>query len=178
MESPSCQIYCVTPMASDEILDVPKSFGAKAKVRLARQLGPSGTRRLKRHLSQIHRLISRLSRRSTPRVSSVTTDAASLPLQAGDRVRVKTWEEISTTLGLFNDLNGLVFMPEMAQYCDTQQRVLKPLTRFVDERELRVRKARGIVLLEGLMCDGTEMFGPCDRSCFFFWREEWLDKIE
>jgi hypothetical protein len=49
--------------------------------------------------------------------------------------------------------------------------------RFVDERDYRVKKASGVVLLEGSLCQGTELYGPCDRSCFFFWREEWLEKV-
>jgi hypothetical protein len=69
-------------------------------------------------------------------------------------------------------------MPEMAQYCGTTQRVLKPMKRFVDERDLLVKKSRGIILLEGVMCQGTAEFGNCDRSCFVFWREEWLEKTE
>jgi hypothetical protein len=28
------------------------------------------------------------------------------------------------------------------------------------------------------MCKGTAEFGTCDRSCFVFWREEWLEKID
>jgi len=46
--------------------------------------------------------------------------------------------------------------------------------RFLDERDYRVKKARGIVLLEGLTCEGTRDYGPCDRNCYYFWREEWL----
>ena len=38
--------------------------------------------------------------------------------------------------------------------------------------------AQGIILLDGVMCQGTADFGSCDRSCFFFWREEWLEKID
>jgi hypothetical protein len=68
-------------------------------------------------------------------------------------------------------------MPEMAEFCGTTQRVLKPMNRFVDERDLRVKKSGGIILLEGLMCQGTAEFGRCDRSCFYFWREEWLEKV-
>jgi hypothetical protein len=68
-------------------------------------------------------------------------------------------------------------MPEMEIYCGTTQRVLKPLQRFVDERDLRVKRSTGIILLEGVMCQGTADFGKCDRSCFYFWREEWLEKV-
>ena len=53
----------------------------------------------------------------------------------------------------------------------------KPLARFVDERDLRVKKSSGIVLLEGVRCQGTADFGRCDRSCLLFWREEWLEKV-
>jgi len=28
-----------------------------------------------------------------------------------------------------------------------------------------------------LHCQGTSDYGRCDRSCFYFWREEWLEKI-
>jgi hypothetical protein len=68
-------------------------------------------------------------------------------------------------------------MPEMIQYCGTFQRVLKRMQRFVDERDLRVKKASGIILLAGVMCQGTADFGSCDRSCLYFWREEWLEKV-
>jgi len=66
----------------------------------------------------------------------------------------------------------------MAEYCGTTQRVLKLMKRFVDERDLRVKKSSGIILLEGVMCKGTADFGSCDRSCFYFWREEWLEKVD
>ena len=50
--------------------------------------------------------------------------------------------------------------------------------RFMDERDYRMKKASGIVLLDGALCSGTGTTGPCDRSCFFFWREEWLEKLD
>jgi len=27
-------------------------------------------------------------------------------------------------------------------------------------------------------CQGTPDLGRCDRSCFYFWREEWLEKLD
>jgi hypothetical protein len=95
-------------------------------------------------------------------------------LVAGQSVRVKTREEIQATLDSWNYLKGCGFMEEMWQYCGTRQRVLKPVRRFLDERDYRVKKARGIVLLEGVTCEGTRDYGPCDRNCYYFWREEWL----
>jgi len=91
---------------------------------------------------------------------------------------VRSREEIEATLNHWRQLKGCSFMSEMAQYCDTTQRVHKVMERFVDERDLRVKKVKGIVLLDGLRCEGTAEFGRCDRSCLYFWREEWLERVE
>lgn len=104
-------------------------------------------------------------------LSKITT------LEPGDMVRVKSKEEIQLTLNRWNQLKGCSFMEEMWPYCDTTQRVLKRVEKFLDERDYLVKRCGGIVILNGLMCQGTKDFGPCDRSCFFFWREEWLEKI-
>jgi hypothetical protein len=94
--------------------------------------------------------------------------------KAGQHVRVKTREEIQATLDTWNHLKGCGFMEEMWQYCGTRQQVLKPVERFLDESDYRVKKAKGIVLLEGVHCLGTIDFGRCDRNCYYFWRVEWL----
>jgi len=99
-------------------------------------------------------------------------------MKTNDRVRVRSRDEIESTLDNENRLGGCLFMTEMWDYCGTQQRVLKPVEQFLDEREYRVRRTSGIVLLEGVICQGTEFPEGCDHSCFFFWREEWLEKIE
>jgi hypothetical protein len=109
-----------------------------------------------------------------------TTDVippAPMKLTPGDLVRVRSREEIEATLNHWRQLKGCTFMPEMRSYCGTTQRVLKVMERFVDERDLRIKKCKGIVLLEGVMCQGTADFGRCDRSCLIFWREEWLEAM-
>lgn len=100
-----------------------------------------------------------------------------VPFKAGDLVRVRTREEINSTLDPFKELKGCAFLPEMYQYCGTQQRVLKSMQRFMDERDYKLKKVRGVILLENVICNGTPTFGPCDRCCFLFWRVEWLEKI-
>ncbi len=62
--------------------------------------------------------------------------------------------------------------------CGTTQRVLQPMERFLDERDYKVKKVKGLVLLAGVICRGTPVFGRCDRCCHLFWRQEWLEKIE
>ncbi|MGB8981692.1 MAG: hypothetical protein WCC12_07430 [Anaerolineales bacterium] len=103
--------------------------------------------------------------------------APTVPLKRGDLVRVRPPEEIASTLDPFKELKGCAFLPEMYQYCGTKQRVLKSMQHFMDERDYKLKKARGVVLLEDIICNGTPTFGACDRCCFLFWREEWLEKI-
>jgi hypothetical protein len=119
-----------------------------------------------------------------PRPAALATGSAAVPatapsssLEAGALVRVRSREEIAATLDRFDELKGCGFIPEMGAYYGTTQRVLKPVRRFVDERDSRVKKARGLYLLEGVMCEGTRIYGPCDRGCLYFWREEWLEPI-
>jgi hypothetical protein len=65
----------------------------------------------------------------------------------------------------------------MYEYCGTQQHVLKPMQHFVDERDFKLKKVHGVVLLQDVICHGTGTLGPCDRCCFLPWREEWLERI-
>jgi hypothetical protein len=109
---------------------------------------------------------------------NMVVNAAANGLQAGDHVRVKSREEIQATLDRWNRLKGTSFMDEMWPYCGTTQGVLKRVDRFLDERDYRMKKCRGMIFLEGVMCEGTKDYGRCDRSCYFFWREEWLEKID
>jgi hypothetical protein len=102
--------------------------------------------------------------------------APEIPFVKGDLVRVRSYEEILSTLDPFKELKGCAFLPEMMQYCGTTQLVLKSMQVFLDERDYKVKKARGVILLENVICNGTPAFGPCDRCCFLFWREEWLEK--
>ena len=96
----------------------------------------------------------------------------------GERVRIKSREEIRRALDNWNEQGGCGFMEEMWSYCGSEQKIFKRVERFLDERDYRVKRCTGIYLLEGLICNGTVDFGPCDRSCFFFWREEWLEKVK
>ena len=99
-------------------------------------------------------------------------------LKPGDFVRVRPRQEIRDTLDNWNQLEGCSFMEEMWPYCDTIQRVFKHVDKFLDERDYLLKRCKGIVLLEGVICEGTKDFGDCDRSCFYFWREEWLEKVD
>lgn len=101
-------------------------------------------------------------------------EAASL--QAGDWVEVKDEQEIMATLDDRCSLRGLVFLPEMLPYCGRRFTVLKRVERIFLEESRQLRKIRATVLLDGVMCGG-EMLG-CDKSCFFYWREDWLRRVQ
>jgi hypothetical protein len=95
-----------------------------------------------------------------------------------DLVRVRPLREVEATLDGNRQLRGCTFLPEMAEYCGTTQRILNRMDRFVDERDLRVKKSNGIVLLEGVLCRGASESVSCDRYCHLLWREEWLEKTD
>jgi len=133
-------------------------------------------KRLLRYLYNIFLEISGEKKRIIQ--SSTVNEAAALNLKQGDMVRVRSREEIRSTLDRWNSLKGCTFMEEMWSYCGTTHHVMKRVDRFLDERTYLSRKCRGVVLLDKAICNGTKDFGPCDRSCFLFWREEWLQKVD
>lgn len=171
-----CQFPELQTISEGEAASPPASLLRRLKLFVRRNMSPSQERIFK---SKTNSLMNWFSvRRGKPaRPALVIRYSSQEHIQTGDRVRVRLQEEIESTLNNWHQLKGCTFMPEMAAYCGTKQKVLKVMRRFVDERDLRVKKSAGIVLLEGVMCQGTADFGSCDRSCFYFWREEWLEKI-
>lgn len=135
--------------------------------------------RLRRILKRRFYLIRNLLfRRHARPVAPEQTQALAAVFAPGDWVRVRSQAEIEATLDRWNRLKGCVFMPEMTRFCDSRQRIFKRVEKFLDERDYLIKKANGLYLLEGVLCSGTVDFGPCDRSCFFFWRPEWLIRID
>ena len=99
-----------------------------------------------------------------------------LNLKAGEIVEVKSPKEILETLNEDGKLRGLLFMPEQLKYCGQRFRVFKRLESILLEESGELRKMKNTVILDGVLCDGWE--GACDRSCFYFWREGWLKRVE
>lgn len=99
-------------------------------------------------------------------------------LASGDWVRIRSEEEIRATLDHWGEMKGCAFIQDMWQYCGTEQQVFKPVERFLDERDYKVKRVNGVVILKGLICIGTPVFERCDRACHLFWRTEWLEKID
>jgi len=135
---------------------------------------------IKNNLKKITKFLIRLNSSLTHSQPTRLTQETVVPvtkLAAGDWVKIRSEQEVKTTLDRWMELKGCAFLPEMWQYCGTFQQVLQPMERFLDERDYKVKKCKGIILLREVLCHGTPVFGRCDRCCHFFWREEWLERV-
>ncbi len=101
-----------------------------------------------------------------------------LDLQPGEYVQVRSLDEIRATLDENGKYKGLLFMPEMEDFCGKKCRVFKKVRSITLESngEVRILKSP-TVFLEGVYCDGKRHHG-CDRSCLLFWREAWLKRTD
>ena len=100
-----------------------------------------------------------------------------LALQPGEWVEVKSEAQILATLDEHRRLGGLLWMAGQERCCGKRYRVFKRVERILLESTGEYRRVKNTVFLEGALCDGKP-FNGCDRSCFFFWREAWLKRIE
>ncbi|WP_337873192.1 hypothetical protein [Ignavibacterium sp.] len=100
-------------------------------------------------------------------------------LKLNDLVKVKSISEIASTLDFSGCLNGLPFMPEMAEYAGKIFRVsLKVEKTCVDNPTMYMAefKKNDVYFLEDLRCSGKFHDG-CQRGCRIFWKESWLEKV-
>lgn len=168
-----CQLTCIPKLSIGHVSSVEQSIFKQLK----RYLAVPWNYHVKKILKQTYRML--ILRNGDSSMQKKAKELAPVvPFSKGDLVRVRSREEIQATLDPFKELRGCAFLPEMYQYCDTIQQVYKSMQRFLDERDYKVKKARGVILLDNVICSGTPTFGECDRCCFFFWREEWLEKVE
>ena len=96
----------------------------------------------------------------------------------GEIVKIKPREEIRLNLSPDNKLEGCFFMDKMWEYCGQEVKIVKIVKSFWNnDRMLKCRIP--IYILEGLLCDGKikSFDHQCDRSCFFLWHENWLEKL-
>ena len=97
-----------------------------------------------------------------------------LGLKAGDRVKVRSKEEILRTLDSGGKLEGVPFMPEMLRFCGQEFRVRARAHKVCDTIDWQqFRRMENAVHLDELRCDGSA-HGGCDASCLLYWKEAWL----
>ena len=112
--------------------------------------------------------------------SGQPTPHASLNVQPGELVRIKPFREILQTLDTGNKNRGLFFDAEMVPYCERSYRVLKKVTKILDERTGELQEFKNpCVILDSVICQSRyshcRMF--CPRSIYSYWREIWLERV-
>jgi hypothetical protein len=108
------------------------------------------------------------------------TPTETLNLQPGELVRVKSHEEILRTLNTDSKNRGMFWDAEMVPYCGGTYRVLKCVTRILDEKTGKMQTMKNpCVILDTVVCQarysGCRLF--CPRSLYPFWREIWLERV-
>ncbi len=105
------------------------------------------------------------------------TPKRAIGLEPGDRVRVRSRDQVIATLDPERKNRGLSFDAEMAEYCGREYRVLARVNQIIEEHTGRMISLRDCVILEGVICTGKH-YQYCPRSIFPYWREVWLDLVE
>lgn len=161
------------------------------------QLGMRVDRKIRRLLHAAGRVLAEPTlllrkARDTARVAAPRSDTAraaqsiprrhSPPLAPGDRVRVRARAEIDATLDENGTCDGMTFLDVvMEKYCGRTFVVRRRIDRFFDERHWRMLKLKDAVILDGAFCEPPKTAGVdwagCDRSCFLFWKEAWLERV-
>ena len=109
------------------------------------------------------------------------TPTVSLNLQPGELVRVKSHEEILKTLNVDSKNRGMNWDAELVPYCGTTQRVLRRVTRIINEQTGQMQEMKNpCIILESVFCQSRysacRMF--CPRAIFSWWREVWLERVD
>jgi len=110
-----------------------------------------------------------------------TTPTATLNLQPGELVQVKSQEEILKTVDTRNRNRGLYFDVEMVRFCGGKYRVLQKVEKIINERTGKmIRFSTPPVMLEGVTCRSEVSEGKlfCPRSIHSYWREVWLQRAK
>lgn len=106
-----------------------------------------------------------------------STPVESLGLKPGDRVEVKSIDEIRATLDADGKNRGLRFTNEMDAFCGKQYVVQRVLDRMILEHTGEMVTVRNSVILDNVHCRCTFAIGGCHRAENSYWREIWLRRI-
>ena len=109
------------------------------------------------------------------------TPAEFLNLCPGELVQIKSHEEILRTLDTNNKNRGLWFDVEMVPYCGKTARVLKKVTKIINEKTGKMMNLpNDCLILDGVYCRGEysreRLF--CPRSIYSYWREIWVRRVD
>jgi hypothetical protein len=108
------------------------------------------------------------------------TPTGTLNLQPGELVRVKSHEEILKTLNTSNTNRGLYWDAEEVVYCGGTFRVLKSVTKIIDEKTGRMQTMKNpCIVLDSAVCQSrfSECRMFCPRGIYAYFREIWLERV-
>jgi hypothetical protein len=99
-------------------------------------------------------------------------------LQPGDVVRIKSKDQIISTLDTTNRNRGMTFDAEMLKYCGREATVLRRVERIIDEKSGRMLRLKNpCIVLDDVICTGS-YHRQCPRGITPYWRELWLERVE
>ena len=124
---------------------------------------------------------TRFPRHAGPIPVGRPTPTGTLNLQPGELVRVKSHEEILATLNEESHNRGLRWDAELVPYCGGTYRVLKRVTKIINEKTGEMQEMKNpCIILDSVVCQARysacRMF--CPRSIYSYWREIWLERVE
>jgi hypothetical protein len=106
-----------------------------------------------------------------------SSQPAVLGLRIGEVVEVRSEREILATLDEDGRLEGLIFMPEMLQFCGQRFTVDKLAVKLCDTiHKTGMHRMHNAVHLRGVRCDG-QAHGGCQAACLIYWKEAWLRRV-
>lgn len=110
------------------------------------------------------------------------TPTGRLDLKAGERVRIKSKNEILDTLHANNAKNrGLSFDQEMVRFCGSVATVRTSVTNIINEGTGEMmRMKQPCIILDGVNCTGqySACRLMCPRELPAFWRELWMERVD
>jgi hypothetical protein len=109
------------------------------------------------------------------------TPSVHLDLQPGEWVRVKSQAAIRATCDHSTMNRGMTFDAEMVPYCGGVYRVLKRVTRIINEQTGKMQPIKNpCIILDTVICQArySDCRPFCPRSVYPYWREIWLERAE
>jgi hypothetical protein len=104
------------------------------------------------------------------------TPAEELNLQPGELVQVRSKEEIMATLDKLNRNRGMTFDGGSLVDCGSIRRVLRRVSRMVDEKSGRMLELKNpCIVLDGVICK-LDYHRLCPKASYPYWREIWLKR--
>jgi hypothetical protein len=108
------------------------------------------------------------------------TPAASLNLQPGELVRVRSYEDILATLNEDSHNRGMYFDPEMVIFCGGTYRVIDRIKKLINEKTGVMQHLKSdCIILDEVVCLACYAKNRrfCPRSIYPYWREIWLERL-